>query len=765
MLKSNRKVGLIGRIVLFISSISILLCMLLGIAYIYFTIQLPDVEQLKNIQLQEPLRIYTNDGQLIAEFGSKKRIPISLELIPQSLINAVLATEDQRFYDHPGIDFQGLVRAAIEVIKTGKKSQGASTITMQVARNFFLSTKKTYARKLNEILLAIKIDRELSKDTILELYFNKIYFGQGAYGIAAAAKVYYNRPLNELNLAELAMLAGIPKAPSKINPINNPVAAIKRRNHVLARMLDEGFIDLKTYNQTIQEPNTAQQHSKHIEIHAPYVAEIIRQELYKLLGDEVYKRGYKVYSTINGEQQLAANAAVIKALEEYDTRHGYRGPIANISDPTLPWDTYPTTTTHRLAKVITVNDDFCEIELEDGAITSLQLQDMQWARQPLDNGKVGKSPTTVHEILTTNDIIQIKKVNKKWQLTQLPEIEGALIALNPKTDEILAMVGGYNFYLNKFNHATQAYRQPGSIFKPFIYAAAIEKGYTLATKINDAPIIKQDNSQNNLIWRPQNHDHKFTGMSTVSEALIGSKNLVTIRILEDIGIKYTLNILKKFGFNTDNIVPSLSMALGTPNLSLLELTASYAAFANAGYSSQPFLISKILDADNKIILIAKPINKTNPAISTQTAFLMNTVLQKIMQKSIMKRMATEYFNRSDLAGKTGTTNDYKDTWFAGYNPDIVTVTWMGYDTPKSLHEYSWQSSYPMWLYFMATALKNTPEVDFPEPDNIVKVRIDHNTGMLANNENSYFEFFRAENAPTAITKDNTAINNTIDYIY
>lgn len=728
------------------------------------------METLKDIHFQEPLRIYSKDGKLIEEFGSKRRIPITIAQVPQDLINAILATEDQRFFEHPGIDLAGLIRAAILVIKSGEKKQGASTITMQVARNFFLTRKKTYIRKINEILLAIKIDKELSKEKILELYLNKIYFGQGAYGVAAAAMVYYNKELVELDLAQLAMLAGLPQAPSKINPIANPDAALKRRTHVLGRMLDENAISKKRYLEAMSTPITAKYHAKKIEVSAPHAAELIRQILHEQLGDMIYASGYKVYTTIDSNKQEYANQALIQGIEEYDMRHGYRGPLDKQDDfNNINWDNYPSTPKYKVAMVTNVTDEYAEAMLADNSTIQITLDNLKWARKEMNDGKyLGPVITTPSDVVSIGDIIHLRLDNDIWSLTQIPKVEGGLIALDPKSDEILAMVGGYDFNLNRFNHVTQAKRQPGSAMKPFIYASALEKGYTLATKVNDAPIVKKDQSQDNLMWRPQNHNHKFTGITSLREGLKRSKNLVTIRILESIGIDYALKQINKFGFDTSKFPASLSLALGTPNISLMELAAGYAAFANKGLPSKPFLISKIYNAKGKVIF-AKPTEKEKSlAISPQVAYLINSVLKDIVQSGRTGSLTKQYINRTDVAGKTGTTNSHKDTWYAGFNPELVAISWLGYDSPKSIHEYGWRSAFPIWLYFMRDALQGSPEQEMPEPSNLVRVRIDPQSGLLATSEqpDSYFEIFRQDTAPTTYADNKYAASQTsTDYLF
>ena len=577
--------------------------------------------------------------------------------------------------------------------------------------------------------------------------------------------------LEELSLAQIAMLAGLPQAPSRINPIANPKAALKRRKHVLGRMLDENVITKKQYQEALDSPITAKYYPKQIELSAPHAAELIRNVLYTHLGDIIYTSGYKVYSSIDSEKQTHANRALIQGVEEYDLRHGYRGPLDNSIDiESVNWEKYPVTDKLQLGYVADIHEDSVSIITKDHQLQTIPFSNMSWARKALKNGYLGNHPQKPSDILHIGDLIHVADTKNGWKLAQIPEVEAGLVAIDPKTDEILALVGGYNFNLNRYNHVTQAKRQPGSSFKPFIYAAALEKGYTLTTKVNDAPIIKKDQSQDNLIWRPQNHNHKFTGMTSLRDGLFRSKNLVTIRILESIGIRYALDQISKFGFDTKEFPASLSIALGTPNLTLIDLAAGYAAFANEGIPAKPYLISKIVNPKGDIIFTKDnlSLSEKKPAISKQVAFLITSVLKEIVQKGRTSVMAKQLINRVDIAGKTGTTNNHKDTWYAGFNKDVVAISWLGFDVPKSVHEYGWKSAFPIWLYFMAGALKNTPEQEQVEPSNIVKVRIDPQTGLLANSdqENSYFELFREEYAPTKYAKSNhTSSEETVNYLF
>ncbi|HHY1254424.1 TPA: penicillin-binding protein 1A [Legionella pneumophila] len=741
-----------------------------SLLYLYLESQLPNVDSLKTVQLQVPLQIFSKEGLLIQEYGEKKRIPVTYDEIPPTLIHALIATEDQRFFEHPGVDVMGLGRAAVSMLKTGTKSQGGSTITMQVTRNFFLSRKKTFLRKFNEIMLAIKIDRELSKEKILELYLNRVYLGNRAYGVGAAAMVYFGKSLKDLNLAELAMIAGLPQAPSTQNPIANPLAAKKRRDHVLERLLEEHYINEEQYQNAVNQPITAKYHGTNIKVKAPYVAEMIRQSLYDNFGPEAYTKGYKVYTTIDGKLQNTANEVVEKNLIAYDHRHGYRGPIANIGEkdsqsPKIRQKylrQYPELNSLIPAVVTEVREKEATAALQNGQIIIIPWEGMSWARPALKRGGwVGKSPTKAQQVVAAGDIIYVHPTEKSWQLAQIPEAESAMVAMNPKNGAIEVLVGGFNFSKSKFNRATQSSRQPGSSFKPFVYAAALNNGYNLATLINDAPIVVDDPSQPNL-WRPHNVNLKFNGPTRLKQALVQSKNLVSIRILDDIGIDYTIDFLTRFGFNKKSLPRALSLALGSLSISPMDLTTAYAVFANGGYKVEPYLIDHITDADGKILLQAKPSVVCDPCdkdkvdastlaprvISEDIAFLMNTALRDVIQHGTGR--AARVLNRQDIAGKTGTTNDQVDAWFAGFNSNLVVTTWIGFDNPKSLHEYAANLALPLWIDFMKVALKDKPETELKQPENVIAVRIDPVSGLLAkpNQENGIIEYFRQNEVPS-----------------
>lgn len=728
---------------------------------------LPDIAHLEDVQLQVPLKIYSLDGKLIGQYGSKRRIPITLDEVPALLIHAVLATEDQRFYEHPGVDIWGLMRAAKKLVVSGERAQGGSTITMQVARNFFLSRKKTYTRKLNEILLAIEIDNHLSKNKILELYLNKIYFGNSAYGVAAAAKVYYGKSLKSLTLSEIAMLAGLPKAPSSINPLANPDAAITRRNHVLARMYEENYIDESNYQQAVNAPITAQYHSRKAELEAPYVAELAREMLVRHFGKDVYTKGYQVYTTIDSRLQNTANSAITHGILAYDKRHGFKGAIKNITLPDTQnfaaitqalrnIDSAPSITP---ACVINKKDSSIEVLTATGDKHILDKKGLSF-----NHNKWNKQYGPPIE-LDLGDVIYIQRHGKRYILSQLPDVEAAIISVNPNDGAILAMTGGFDFKNSKFNRVIQANRQVGSCIKPFIYSAALDQGFTLASVVNDAPIVV-DNPKSNEVWRPQNASKHFFGPTRLREGLIRSRNIVCVRLLQKIGIAKTINYLKRFGLKEEKLPRSLSLALGAGEATPLNLSIAYSTIANTGFKVTPYVINHVLDMDDNLIFQAQqpaacPTCQTpfqgNPAVAPKRTqaprvvdednmYLISSVLRDVVKRGTGRRAN---LSRGDVAGKTGTTNNRVDAWFSGFTPDMVTVTWMGYDKPESLDEYASQAVIPIWTDYMKRALHKVPVHRTTQPNSIVHVKINRATGTLATSWDTHtiFELFRAHNVP------------------
>ena len=744
-----------------ILSLSLLSLVCLTAVFAYMSWQLPDVETLKDVHLQVPMHVYTSDNKLIADFGTKRRIPVSLEQVPSQLINAVLSIEDSRYYKHSGVDFIGLIRATVAVATTGRKVQGASTITMQVARNFFLTRKKTFARKFNEILLALKIDQSFDKDKILELYLNTIYLGQRAYGVAAAAQVYYGKNLDQLSLAQMAMIAGLPQSPSTANPITNAKAAKARRDMVLERMYELNYITEAQYKEAVNTPAAAHYHQERIEVEAPYVAEMVRETLFNQYGEDAYEMGLNVYTTIPSTLQIAANDALHQGLQAYDRRHGYRQPqqhLGTADSDYANWRkqlaTLPVIRTLYPVGVTAVDAQSLSIIFADGHEAQIDWNGLAWTRYK-----------TAGQIAKVGDVVYVQKQDGVWQLKQMPRVEGALISIDPQSGAILALVGGYSYAQSHFNRVTQAERQPGSNFKPFIYSAALAKeNYTLATLINDAPIaIEQADGS---WWRPHNNEDKFFGPTRLRIGLIKSRNLVSVRLLQSVEIPYVLDYLKRFGFNVGKLPATLSLALGSGEVTPLELARGFTVFANGGYRVTPYFIEKIVNdqgaityeanpdracsaciSDPELPAANRPKNIAPEAITPQNAYLMNEVLHDVIQHGTGS--AARVLNRSDLGGKTGTTNDQMDAWFSGFNANVETTVWVGYDSTKSIHEYGAQAALPIWIQFMQEALKGKAERSMPEPPNIVRVRIDPQTGLLARSgdPDAVFEVFVKDTEP------------------
>ena len=761
-----------SRFVLASLSLLITLVILMGAFYAYMELQLPNVDLLRDVHLQVPLRVYTRDEQLIAEYGTKRRIPVRLDQVPQPLIQAILAVEDARFYDHPGVDLISLVRAAKAVVTSGRKVQGASTITMQVARNFFLTRKKTYARKIKEILLALKIDKAFSKDKILELYLNKVYFGSRAYGVAVAAQVYYGKKLQALSLPQMAMLAGLPQAPSRNNPLRNPAEALKRRNHVLERMLAVNFINKATYEQAVQAPVTAQLHRQEIAVSASYLAEMVRQVLVAEYGQSAYDRGLSVTTTVSSHLQQAANRTLDQGLMAYSERHGHRRSTENWGEPSddnrLAWQDklkkLDVINHLFVAAVLSVEERSAQALLSNGHVITIPWSGLSWARRSLRAGLVGKLPKKASEVLQPGDVIWLINAKQDWRLSQIPAIQGALVSMNPQNGAVLALSGGFDYSLSNFNRAIQAMRQAGSNFKPFIYSAALAKHFTLASIINDAPVVLRDTGENAL-WRPNNDTLRFYGPTRLRVGLTKSRNLVSIRLLQATGIPFALNYVKRFGFDAPDLPKTLSLALGAGLVSPLQLASGYAVFANGGYRVLPYFIAKITDSQGNLLFQADPstaceacIAQTEGAITLpdamaervmppQGAYLMTKALQGVIQHGTGR--AARVLKRHDLAGKTGTTNDKVDAWFSGFNSDVVTTVWVGFDDSTSIHEYGAQAALPIWIDYMRAALRGLPEHSMPQPPDMVTVRIDPTSGLLAapNQQNAIFEVFRKENEP------------------
>ena len=777
--------------------------------YYYVKSDIPSVQVLKNVQLQTPMQVFTKDGLLINQFGEKRRIPVTIDQIPEPLLQAFLATEDNRFYDHIGIDPIGIVRSALVLISTGEKKQGASTITMQLARNFFLTREKAYIRKVKEIFIAIHIENLLSKDEIFELYLNKIELGNRAFGIGAAAQVYYGKELKELTLAQMAMIAGLPKAPSALNPIRNPKRAKARRNVVLGRMLDEKYISRSQYNEATSQPITAYFHGAEIDLYAPYISEMVRAEMVSRYGiDKAYNSGFKVYTSVESNIQQAAQTALVNNLHAYDMRHGFRGPEAILWDP----QTEPTPSDSKLlnilkeanelgplkaAAVLNVSDKSAEVILKSGERITLTWDNLKWARKFITRYRQSFAPEAASDILTPGMQIWLRKNDdNSYILSQIPEAASAIVSLDPQDGRIKAIVGGYSFEQSQYNRAVQAKRQVGSNIKPFIYSAALEKGYTLASILNDAPINQWDKSQG-VAWRPKNSPAIYNGPIRIRRALAQSKNVISVRLLRGVGLQRTADHLLKFGFANEDINRSESLALGSASITPIELARGMSTFANGGHLIEPYFISEIQDAMGNTLFKTNPTvicddEATTPSslmlseqvapncapqiISKQNAFLIASAMNSAIWGGGSWSHKTGWsgtgwraqaLKRRDLSGKTGTTNDSVDTWFSGFNRDVMTSVWVGFDNPgntlgRSTYnnnlgsgqisgaESGAKTAQPAWVDFMRVALDGKPAAPIEPPEGLVSIRIDLETGLLShkNDYTSRFEYFEKGTAPT-----------------
>lgn len=755
----------------------------IAVAYLFLSPKLPNAESLRTTQLQIPLQIFSDEGLLIAEFGEKRRIPVSYQDIPPKLIQAFLAAEDDRFFEHPGVDYQGLMRAAYSLLLTGEKAQGGSTITMQVARNFFLSNEKTYLRKINEIILSLEIETILSKEEILALYLNKIFLGHRAYGVGAAAEVYYGKRLDDLTLSEMAVIAGLPKAPSTTNPIASPERALNRRNYVLRRMLDVGYISQTDYEEALKTEVNTRYHSREIEVYAPYVAEMVRTQVIAEYGEEAYTNGIKVFTTIKQDHQRAAAQSLQNALLAYDKRHGYRGAAAKVDLAELPdlaaaelhLKDYSVIGPISPALVLSIDKDTAKVFIKRHGQIELPFSAVSWAQPQLSANSMGKKPQTLSDVLAVGDIIYLRESgDDAWELTQIPEAQAALVSVAPEDGAITALQGGFDFFQSTFNRVTQSKRQPGSSFKPFVYSAALEKGYTAATTVNDAPVVFDDPGLEN-VWRPENYSGRFFGPTRLREALTHSRNLVSIRLMRDIGIAYTVDYVQRFGFTSEQVPPNLSLALGSGNAAPLDMARAYAVLANGGHYVEPYLITRIENSAGDILRQTKPdkvcdncaaiedlsekealmqaellgFYPAKQVISPQNAYVINSMLRDVVKYGTGRQALS--LNRSDLAGKTGTTNDQLDAWFTGYTPDLVAVSWVGFDNPTTLGRYETggRAALPMWVDFMRVALQDIPQEPFEPPVDMVTVRIDPETGLLARpgDQNAIYETFPKDNVP------------------
>lgn len=715
---------------------------------------LPGMQALTDYQPKLPMRVYTLDGGLLAEFGDERRAIVSLAQTPKILQQAILAAEDDRFYQHGGIDTMGVVRAALSNLVTGGAKEGASTITMQVARNFFLSSEKTYTRKLNEALLSIKIERNLTKDQIFTLYINQIYLGQRAYGFAAASQAYFGKPIAKLDVAEAAMLAGLPKAPSRYNPVVNLPRALTRQHYVLHRMLTLNYISEAQYQHAMNQVLSIRKSGgDDFPVNADYAAEMIRQAMYDRYHDALYTSGLKVYTTLRKRDQLAADVALWQGVEDYDRRHGYRGPEATVQLPAAGSD-------EEEALDASLQDIPVVHDLIPAVVLSANAQHVQaWAK---DSGQIGiggdglkfasralshtsKSSTSLH----AGAVIRVQRMpNGQWRISQLPRVQAALVSLDPKTGAIRALVGGFDYQQDKFNHVVQAWRQPGSSFKPFIYSAALEKGFTPATLLADSPISLPPEQTGGVLWQPKDYEDTYNGsLVSMRDALTHSLNLPTIRMLQAIGPQYAQSYAERFGFDSQRILPYLTMALGAGSVTPLQMCAAYAVFANRGAAITPYIIDHVVDQNGHVIMSTVP-QPPRQVISAANAFIMTSLMQDVVRRGTAARVAQ--LGRNDLAGKTGTTNDQVDAWFAGFQPTLVAIAWMGYDQPRSLGggETGAQAALPIWMKYMSEALKNTPQAPYTPPDGVVSVEINPLTGLpVSTGEAGTSEYFLKDNVP------------------
>jgi penicillin-binding protein 1A len=786
----------------------------LACSYVYLVPTLPSIESMRNVELQVPLRVYTRTGALIAQIGEQRRIPVAYDQVPELVKHAFLAAEDERFFEHHGIDYFGVVRAAVIDLISGHKTQGASTITMQAARNMFLTLDKTARRKLQETFVTYRMEHEFSKQEIFGLYLNVIFFGQRAYGVAAAAEAFFGKPLDKLDVAEAATIAGVPKAPSSYNPIVNPELATMRRAYVLRRMRELGFIDAATADAANREPMQARAHAPLYDVEAPYVAEMARLELRQRFGPNAETTGYKVYTTIDGRLQTAANRAVRVGLIEYDRRHGWRGPAGHVDLPAhgepnydALVDEYAAIGNLSPAIVVSVADKSVRAYVKSLGPVQIDWDGLSWARRELRNDAVGPAPREASQVLSRGDVVYVVADEAGHaQLAQIPEAQSALVALDPNDGSIVALVGGFDYFTNKYNRVTQARRLPGSGFKPFLYSAALENGLTPASVLLDAPIVLEGTGSEEA-WRPENSTREFGGPTRLREALVRSRNLVSIRVLKAIGIPTAIDYISRFGFDPRTMPRDLTLALGTLEATPLDVAAGYAVFANGGYRVTPYFIDRIEDASGKVVWRAtprmvctqcdngelpatagEPVRVSNPAggapppapaagptsqgepvplppaevaprvISAQNAYLMTDMMADVIKHGTGRRALA--LGRSDIAGKTGTTNEAKDTWFNGFTRNLVATVWVGFDQERPLgeSEEGARTALPIWIQFMKDALKGVPEQPRPMPDGLVTLRISPETGTLVSAENpeGIPEMFMVNHLPAAEETGNVA---------
>jgi penicillin-binding protein 1A len=828
---AKRYLVLISRICVVLVAAIALIAFANVCAYVYLKPALPDVDSLREVQLQVPLRVYTRDGRLIASIGEQRRIPVRYDQLPPKLIQAFLATEDDRFFRHHGVDWQGILRAALANARAGRISQGASTITMQVARDMFLTPHRDMKRKMSEVYISLLMETEFTKEEIFSLYVNKIFLGQRAYGVAAAAEVYFGKTLDQLSIAEMATLAGIPTAPSTINPVANAQAATVRRAHVLGRMLELHYITAAEYETAKATPMESRLHGPSIEVDAPYVAEMVRNEMQAKYGDSIYTAGYQVFTTIDSRLQAAGTVALRTGLLEYDRRHGWRGATAKVDMTKVEGDAglnaeleeLPMVGGLRPAIVESVAAKSARIYVKDLGSMELPWEKMSWARRELPDEKTDRAPTQASEIMSRGDVIYTVGNNaSSLQFVQVPEAQSALVAMDPKDGAVVALVGGFDYFQSKYNRVTQARRQPGSSFKPFVYAAAFDKGYTPASVVLDAPIVV-DEAGMEQAWRPKEDEDKFMGPVRLREAMAHSINLVSVRLVRDIGMDYTWNYVQRFGFDKSQLPQDLTMALGTAELSPLQMATAYSTFANGGFKVNSYYVDHIQDAAGNTVFRAEPVlacpecgrasdpppplpaaasrsadpapvarnESRNPGstrdsqldrgesdgktlipakdlapqiIRPQIAYLLSDMMADVIRHGTAQRALV--LNRDDIAGKTGTTNDAHDAWFNGFNGNLVASVWTGFDQDRSLGdgEQGARAALPTWIFFMRQALAGTPRYKLPPPDGIVTARISPTTGLLASADdpNAIMEKFIEGNLPKAEASETPNSQNPLN---
>ncbi|MEM6818283.1 MAG: penicillin-binding protein 1A [Pseudomonadota bacterium] len=780
-------------------------------AYHYAKPGLPDAATVKDIPLQVPLRVYTRDGRLIQEIGEQRRVLVAYDDIPLFVVQAFLAAEDDRFFEHPGIDYQGVLRAVIKNVLAGRRGQGASTLTQQLARDYFLSRERSYVRKLKEAFLSYKIEQEFTKEEIMEMFLNKMFFGQRAYGVAAAAQVYFGKELANLEVAEAATLAGVLQRPSYYNPVSGPESAKRRRAYVLRRMHELDFIDDATYERSMAYPMQSYLHGPDIELEAPYLAEMVRREVTNRFGKEVTTRGYRVITTIDSRLQAAANHAVRDGLMEYDRRHGFRGPLTtldleSVDDATIEQTLEDYRSPGKLRTGLVVNIDVelnqASVRLAAGELVTLPWSGAAWAAPFIERSRVGNAPESMAEVLKPGDVVRLYlTLSGTFALGQIPEAQAALVALDPTDGAIAALTGGFDYSSSKFNRAVQIKRQPGSSFKPFIYSAALANGFTPASVINDNPVTISS-SELEEVWKPKNSTGRFYGETRLRDALVRSLNLVSVRMMMKMGVSAARRHLRQFGFADEALPANLSLALGSGAASPLTMADAYATLANGGYDIQPYFIDRIELADGTLIEFADPrrvchecelepepdtqmpeepervealvdpnqkhdapvgealIEFLDPeTVAQRTIPASNIWLIQDMMRDVIRRgtgRRARALGRNDLAGKTGTSNDQRDAWFGGFNPDLVAVTWVGFDTDEPLGrgEEGGRTALPIWVHFMRDALLGVPEGRYPQPDGLVTVRIDPKTGTLAgaSASNFLFETFEDGTQPQTVTE-------------